>query len=176
SDGTAKSFTCALRFTPDSLAPETPLPAVSPEALQAIPNFPALAPDQAAYFDIAKDEQRTFTLDVAEPGLYRVESTGLLQTQGAMRTRTVISLDSEANNGTGRNFLTQQYLGQGAYQVSVGAQGESHGHMGVVASRTILTDGGALSAGIPARASIAAGNGVLYTFTIPEDGHYHLRV
>ena len=175
SNTTDKAFFCALKFTPDSLAPETPLPAVSAEALQAIPKFPALIPDQPQYFDIVKDEHRTFSFEIAQPGLYRVESSGLLQTEAAMRTRTVVSLDSEANNGTGRNFLLQQYLGQGSYQITVAAQGETRGHMGVAASQTVLMDGGALSPGVPARNTIAAGNGLVYTFSIPTAGHYHLR-
>jgi hypothetical protein len=170
-----KALSAALRFTPDSLAPETPLPAVSAEALRAIPNFPPLPLQQPTYFDIAKEERRTFALEVAEPGLYRVESGGLLQTEGAIRTRTVVSLDREANNGTGRNFLLQQYLGQGSYQLSLEAQGETHGHMGVSVVRTVLTDGGALSLGVPARETIAAGNGLAYVFTILTAGRYRLR-
>ncbi len=174
-NATEKAMNVALQFLPDSLAPTTPLPKVSPEALAAIPSFPALVPQQTAYFDIAKTEQRTFALDVAEPGLYRVESSGLLQTEGNMRTRTVISLDRQANNGTGRNFLLQQYLGQGRYQVSVESQGETHGRMGVVAARTELMDGGALSLGVPARDTIASGNGLVYTFEIAEPGQYKLQ-
>ena len=172
---TDKAFNLALHFAPDDLAPTAPLPKVSAAALAAIPRFPALAPQVPAFFDIEKTERRTFALDVADPGLYRVESSGLLQTEGNMRTRTVISLDRQAANGTGRNFLLQQYLGQGSYQVSVESQGETHGHMGVVAARTILTDGGALSLGVPARDTILAGNGLVYTFTIPGAGRYRLQ-
>ncbi len=172
---TDKAITLALRFQPDALAPETPLPKVSAEALQAIPNFPPLVAQQPAYFDIVRDEHKTFALDVAQPGLYRVESTGLLQTEGAIRTRTVISLDTEANNGTGRNFLIQQYLGQGAYQLSLASQGATEGHMGVVADQTKLTDGGVLSLGIPARDTLQAGNGIVYTLRIEKAGRYHLQ-
>ncbi len=172
---TDKAVTLALRFQPDALAPETPLPKVSAEALAAIPNFPPLVPQQPAYFDIVRGERKTFALDVAEPGLYRVESSGLLQTEGAIRTRTVVSLDKEANNGTGRNFLIQQYLGQGAYQLSLSPQGETQGHMGVVAAQTKLIDGGALSLGVPARNTLQAGDGIVYTFRIPKAGRYRLQ-
>src|SRR6185369_9518280 len=77
--------------------------------------------------------------------------------------------------GTGRNFLVQQYLGQGAYQVTVAAQGDTHGHMGVAATQTVLMNGGALSPGIPARNTIAAGNGLVYIFSIAKPGRYHLQ-
>jgi uncharacterized protein YecT (DUF1311 family) len=174
-NATDKAFNAALRYTPDDLAPNAPLPKVSAEALAAIPDFPPLVPQQTAYFDIAKTEQRTFALDVAEAGLYRVESTGLLQTEGNMRSRTIISLDRQANNGTGRNFLLQDYLGQGRYQVSVESQGETNGRMGVSAARTDLMDGGALSLGVPARDTIASGNGLVYTFEIAAAGQYRLQ-
>ncbi|MDQ7246381.1 lysozyme inhibitor LprI family protein [Dongia sedimenti] len=174
-NATDQAFNAALRYMPDDLAPHAPLAKVPAETLASIPTFPPLVPEQPAYFDIAKTEQRTFALDVAEAGLYRVESTGLLQGEGNMRSRTVISLDRQANNGTGRNFLLQQYLGQGHYQVSVAAQGETHGRMGVVAARTELMDGGALSLGVPARDTIASGNGLVYTFDIAAAGRYRLQ-
>src|SRR5206468_2883582 len=172
---TSKALAAALRFTPDALMPDAPLPAVSPELLKAVLDFSALVAQQPRYFDIEPGEQRTFALDVDEPGLYRVESSGLLQTEGVMRTRTVVSLDSQANNGTGRNFLLQQYLGQGSYQVSVAAQGETHGHLGVAATRTVLKEGGALSLGIAARNTILAGNGLSYSFAIAVAGRYRLQ-
>ena len=87
----------------------------------------------------------------------------------------MISLDRQANNGTGRNFLLQQYLGQGSYQVSVEAEGKTRGRMGVSAARTTLMDGGALSLGVPARDTIAAGDGLVYTFDIAEAGQYRLQ-
>ncbi|GAB2176504.1 lysozyme inhibitor LprI family protein [Dongia sp. agr-C8] len=170
-----KAMMASLQFTPESLAPDTPLPKLAPEILAAVPEFPLLEPRQTTYFDIAKGEQRTFALDIAEAGLYRVESSGLLQTEGNMRTRTVLSLDRQASNGTGRNFLLQQYLGQGSYQVSVAAQGETHGRMGVTAAPTVMKDGGALSLDVPARDTILAGDGLVYTFKIEEAGQYKLQ-
>jgi len=172
---TDKAMMASLQFTPDSLAPNTPLPKIAPEVLAAIPKFPALEPQKTSYFDIAKGEHRTFALDIAEAGLYRVESSGLLQTEGNMRTRTVLSLDAQANNGTGRNFLLQQYLGQGSYQVTVAAQGETHGRMGVTTAPTLMKDGGALSLDVPARDTIQSGDGLVYTFKIEEAGQYRLQ-
>jgi uncharacterized protein YecT (DUF1311 family) len=172
---TDKAMMASLQFTPDSLAPDTPLPKIAPEILAAIRKFPSLEPQKTIYFDIAKGEHRTFALDIAEAGLYRVESSGLLQTEGNMRTRTVISLDAQANNGTGRNFLLQQYLGQGAYQVTVAAQGETHGRMGVTTAPTLMKDGGALSLDVPARDTIQSGDGLVYTFKIEAAGQYRLQ-
>lgn len=164
-----------LHETPAALAPETPLPPISAERLASIPVFPALGAEAPAFFDIAKDEKKTFALSIKQPGLYRLESSGLLQTEGAIRTRIILALDRQSNNGTGRNFLIQQYLGEGDYQLSLNAQGQTRGHMGVGLTPTVLDDGGQLSLDLPARHSLAAGHGLRYSFTIPADGHYRLR-
>ncbi|HVI89516.1 MAG TPA: lysozyme inhibitor LprI family protein, partial [Dongiaceae bacterium] len=164
-----------LHDTPAALAPETPLPPVEAERLAAIPVFPALSAEAPAYFDIAKDEKKTFALSIKQPGLYRLQSSGLLQTEGAIRTRIILALDRQSNNGTGRNFLIQQYLGEGDYQLTLNAQGQTRGHMGVGLTPTVLDDGGQLSLDLPARHSLQAGHGLRYSFTIPADGHYHLR-
>jgi hypothetical protein len=170
-----KPVALSLHETPVDLAPETPLQSISAEALAEIPTFPALPANEPAYLDIAKDEKKTFAISVRDPGLYRLETAGLLQTEGAIRTRTVVALDRQANNGTGRNFLIQQYLGEGDYQLTVNAQGQTQGHMGVTLMPTTLEDGGILSLQHPARRSLIAGHGLLYTFVIPNTGRYHLR-
>jgi uncharacterized protein len=164
-----------LRETPAALAPETPLPPIGADRLAAIPVFPTLAAEAPTFFDIAKDEKKTFALSIKQPGLYRLESSGLLQTEGAIRTRIILALDRQSNNGIGRNFLIQQYLGEGDYQLTLNTQGRTLGHMGVALSPTVLDDGGPLSLNLPARHSLQAGHGLRYSFTIPAAGQYHLR-
>lgn len=170
-----KPLFVTLHDAPAALAPETPLPAVSADRLAAMPVFPALSDGAPAFFDIAKDEKKTFAVSVQKRGLYRLETTGLLQTEGALRTRTVLALDRQSDNGTGRNFLIQQYLGEGAYQLTVNAQGQTQGHLGLSLAPTALDEGGELSADLPARRSLPAGHGLQYSFTIPAAGHYRLR-
>lgn len=164
-----------LHDTPAALAPETPLPPIGVDRLAAIPVFPVLAVNALSPVDIAPAEKRTFAVSVQKPGLYRLETTGLLQTEGAIRTRIVLALDRQSSNGTGRNFLIQQYLGQGDYQLTVNAQGQTQGHMGVVLTPTALDEGGQLVTDLPARHSLTAGHGLHYSFTVPTAGHYHLR-
>ena len=84
------------------------------------------------------------------PALYRLESTGLLSTEGNLRTRTIPSYRRGSEGGVGRNFLVQEYLREGDYQITVKANGQSTGHLGVSLSRTRLHDGGTLSPGDPA--------------------------
>ncbi|HZF33150.1 MAG TPA: hypothetical protein VE914_05060, partial [Candidatus Angelobacter sp.] len=174
-NGTNGLLNVALDYTPQERLPDTPLPPITEAALQAIPHFPLLDARQPYYFDIIKDERRTFGLTVARPALYRIETTGLLQTEGTVRTRTVVSLDKQAKNGVGRNFLIQQYLGEGDYQATVAPQGQTQGHLGVQLTETPVEEDGALTLGNPARHTIAAGQGLSYSFTIAEAGRYRLR-
>jgi uncharacterized protein YecT (DUF1311 family) len=172
---TSAPLNLALDYTPQERLPDTPPPPVSAAALQAIPQFPLLTAQLPAFFDIAKEERRSFAVTVTRPALYRIETTGLLQTEGTVRTRTVVSLDRQAKNGVGRNFLIQQYLGEGDYQATVAPQGEAEGHLGLQLTETPVQEGGALTLGNPARHTLAAGQGLSYDFTITEAGKYRLR-
>jgi uncharacterized protein YecT (DUF1311 family) len=170
-----KPISLTLHETPVELAPETPLPAMSAATLAQIPVFPPLLANEPVFFDVAAAEKRSFNVTVKQPGLYRLETSGLLQTEGAIRTPTVIALDRQSNNGTGRNFLIQQYLGEGDYQLTMGAQGQTQGHLGLTLTPTTLDDGGQLSLQLPARHALPAGHGLAYSFTIAKAGRYHLR-
>jgi uncharacterized protein YecT (DUF1311 family) len=170
-----KPLSLTLHETPVELAPETPLPAMSAGRLAQIPVFPPLLAQEPVFVDVAPSEKRTFNVAVKEPGLYRLETSGLLQTEGAIRTPTVIALDRQSNNGTGRNFLIQQYLGEGDYQLTVNTQGQTQGHLGLTLTPTTLEDGGQLSLQLPARHSLLAGHGLAYRFNIGKAGRYHLR-
>lgn len=155
--------------------PEAPLPRVPEAALDALPNFPVLSEQTPRFTDLGRELSATFALRVDEPGLYRVESTGLLATAGALRTRIVPSFAESAQNGVGRNFLLGQYLREGDYQVTVTTQGESAGHLGVALRRVPLRDGGSLVEGVPARASLGADEGLAYRFSVEKEGDYSLE-
>ncbi len=158
-----------------SRRPDAPLQPIEMEALAAIPDFPLITADQPAFFDLERGGQATFRLQVDEPALYVLESTGLLATEGWVRTRTVLSLAEGVENGVGRNFLIQSYLGSGEYQVTVQARGASRGHAGLRLRRSRLDDGGALVHGLPARASVPAGDGLVYRFSVDEEGMFDLN-
>lgn len=167
--------TVALRFTPQALAPDTPLPPLTAAARERMLQFETLEPGRPTFLDLDRSESRSFAFMVVEPALYRLETTGLLQTEGTLRTRTVVALDRQERNGVGRNFLIQQYLGEGDYQSTVAVQGETRGHLGLQLARTAVGQGGTLTLGMPARRTLAAGEGLAYSFTIAERGVYRLR-
>ena len=165
---------CSLRAEPVRLLDSSPLPELPAAALAALPAFPALAAGAPTFLDLARGATATFLVHAARPALYRLESSGLLATAGNLRTRTVLSLDRQSGAGIGRNFLIQQYLREGDYQLTVAAEGESAGHLGVALSETPILDGGALEPGLPARVTLPPGQGVAYRFHVAARGEYRL--
>ena len=167
--------TAVLWLEPPAERTRKTAPPLPDTSLARLPDLPQLRDGRPVNTDLERGERETWRVIASEPGLYRLESTGLLATSGALRTRTVTSLASARENGTGRNFLLQRYLRQGAYQLSVNPNGRSEGHLGVRLARTTLHDGGALTTATPARVTLEPGEGVVYTFTIAEAGRYRLR-
>lgn len=163
----------SLGVEPLELQAGSPLPPV-PSAAAALPGFPVLRPGAPQWINLERDATATFLLQSDKPALYEVRSTGLLATSGLLRTRTVPELRAEEENGVGRNFLLQQYLREGDYQVTVGALGRSRGHLGVEIAATPVDDAGELRAGMPARWTLPAGRAAVWRFTIAEPGTYDL--
>ncbi|MTJ79762.1 MAG: hypothetical protein F8N37_01890 [Telmatospirillum sp.] len=164
----------SLHFAPKE-APAADLPAMSARDLAALPDFPVLKPGVARSADLSRQQSATFLVTVDRPALYRLESTGLLETSGVLRTRVQPSLDQAAGNGVGRNFLLQQYLRAGVYQLSVSPRGRTQGHLGVLLSASPVGEGGTLSPGVAAHAALAAGQGLSYDLEIARAGQYRIR-
>ncbi len=165
----------SLALEPTALAADRPLPAIAPERLAKLPKLTPLTEQEPVFFDLKEGASRTFLLRADHPALWRLESTGLLATAGRLRTRTVTNLVEESENGVGRNFLVQRYLREGDYQVTVTALGRSAGHLGVRLGAAPVADGGSLSPGVPARRSLAVGEGVAYSFEVPAEGRYRVQ-
>lgn len=166
-------FSIAAR--PLSLEKDVPLPPLPDGALAALPKFPALLEGTALGLDLAQEEAATYGLTVRDPGLYRIETTGLLATNALLRTRTVTSFRSEGENGVGRNALVADFLREGDYQVTVQPRGRSAGHLGVVLSKTTVVDGGAVTDGVPARLSLDAGEAAALKLVVARAGTYRIR-
>lgn len=135
----------------------------------------SLKPSSPLPLDLAARQEVELELEVPEDGLYVVETTGLLATSGAIRTRTVTSLASGDRNGAGRNLRVARYLREGTYLVRIQTEEESAGHLNVVLRRTHHLDGGPLRDGAPARASVPADTAVAYTFTVEQAGVWRVR-
>ncbi len=165
---------CSLTFESELSKPGAALPVMPPEKLGDIPTFPVVTLEQPLFFDLEMHGSQTFIIHADQPGLYRVETTGLLATQGSLRTRLIPMFDQSAQNGSGRNFLLQHYLREGDYQVTVRTLGSSNGHLGLEIARTNIIDGGNLRDGIPGRATLHSGEAIQYTLTILQGGRYRI--
>jgi uncharacterized protein len=165
----------SLIYTAAALLRTAPLPAVDPARLADRPKFPVLTPGKPAFLNLEKDESATYTLAVDKPALYRLESSGIIETTGAIRTRIVTALDDQTANGIGRNFMIQQYLREGDYQVTARPAGQSHGAIGLSAETTPVADLGALEPELWARATLSPGQAGRYRFHIAEGGNYRLN-
>ena len=166
----------SLHLEPARVSASTPLPRFDEIAENAhVASLPVLTETEPRFFDLAPNENSSFLVRADAPALYQLQTTGLLATEGNLRTRTVVSFRRQAENGVGRNFLIQQYLREGDYQVTVTPQGYSTGRVGLRLERTALVEGGELVDGMTARATLAPGEAISYALDIREEGIYHLE-
>ena len=165
----------SLQFAATRLSVTEPLPPIDDKTLRSIPDFPTLTDKQPEYFDLDRNQPATYLVKVDKPALYRLESSGLLETEGNLRTRTIPSLVRQQANGVGRNFLIQQYLREGDYQLTLQPRYKTRGHLGLSLSRTGIEDDGLLTTDVASRATLRAGQGLTYRFSIKRKGTYRLR-
>ncbi len=165
----------SLGVEPSRLASKTPLPALPDARLAGLPKFPVITAEAPSFLDLKRHSTKNFSVRVDKPGLYQFESSGLLQTAGKVRTRTVTSLFEEAENGVGRNFQIQRYLREGDYQLGVSTRGQTQGDLGVRLTRTEVMDGGELRESQVARALLPSGRALAYRMRVARRGSYHLQ-
>jgi uncharacterized protein len=164
----------SIAFLADALRPDTPLPPIPPDKTTP-PEMPRRAPGPPGYYDLAASQSLSFALPVDHPALYRVESLGLVEMGGALRTRILPMMATAEANGIGRNFLLQQYLREGDYQVTVKAAGKSYGRIGVAIGETPVLDRGLIEADLPARLTLPPGEAAAYRIHVATEGDYHIR-
>jgi uncharacterized protein YecT (DUF1311 family) len=164
----------SLSFVPAALQPEAALPPLAAGLTQP-PELPKRPPGPPAYVDLAQAQSLLFALPVEHPGLYRAESLGLVETSGAIRTRIQPSLAQDQAGGIGRNFLLQQYLREGDYQLSVKPAGKSYGRIGIAVTATPVAEQGLIEVGRPARLTLQPGQAARYRFHIGQAGEYRLH-
>lgn len=137
--------------------------------------LPVLAEQAPVFMDLGVREQRTALLSVASPGLYRIETTGLLKTSLTLRSAVRTKLFAAEANGIGRNALLSQYLKEGTYLLTTQTMDESAGHLGLRVKRTEVTTGAPLSLGHEVKAEVPAHQGIVYPFQLTEGGRYTIR-
>ncbi len=165
----------SLALEPRRLSTGIPLPALSQAALDSLPKFPVLTDSKPLYFDLDRNSSSTFNLRADKSELYQIQSTGLLATDGNLRSRTTPRFVRESQNGKGRNFFMRQYLHEGDYQITVASNGQSRGHLGLTMEKSGLIQAGFLTNRTPARLSLASGKAAAYQFIITKPGEYRLR-
>lgn len=170
-----KTISYSLTFEPKRLASNTPLPQIPNSDSTDKPRFPILSSTKPAFLNLAQNQTATYNVKVTKPSLYRLETSGLLSTEGNLRTRTELSLVRRLSNGVGRNFLIQQYLREGDYQLSIKPRGKSQGRTRLSLQQTTLINNGQLTDGVTARFTLPADRGLAYEFQIKEKSHYRLR-
>lgn len=163
----ARTVVLAWRRAPATIAaiPEPPPPDAGAAVQAGTPTF----------FDLARDERRSFGLTVAEGGLYRIETLGRLRTRGQLATPFIPRLGEAAANGVGQNMLIQTTLRAGHYRVQVSAQA-STGHAGLLAAPAPLLSTAELRPGGSVRATLPAGSGAAVPITLDAEQTVRLEV
>jgi len=164
----------SIGFLADSRRTDTPLPLI-PADQTKVPDLPARPPGPPGFYDFASGQSMTFSLPVQQPALYRMESLGLAEMAGTVRTRIVPSLATAQANGVGRNFLLQQYLREGDYQITANTAGKSYGRVGVAIDKMPVIDHGPIEPDLPARLTLQPGEAAAYRVHIAAEGEYHLQ-
>ena len=159
---------------PERLSSAPPLP--FPDALvAAFPRFPVVSAGKTVFLDLDRKSNRLYAIDVREPALYRIETTGRLNTELVLRDRFANFSRSARSNGVGRNAMLIEYLLAGQYQLTVATQEQSAGHLGLAAYRNPLQEGGELEAGIDNRSFAPAFSGIGYEVKILTSGNYRVE-
>lgn len=173
-DAAASRFLLVRAERPE-LSPEGPPPPFPDADRAAVPKFESLPAGATAFLDLDRSASKPYALRVAEPGFYRIETTGRLATSLALSDRFRQFQRSASANGAGRNALLIEYLLPGDYLVSVQTQGQSAGRLGLAAYRNPIAEGGRLEAGLDNRKRIEAFSGAAYDVIIPAAGRYRFE-
>lgn len=173
--GSGEARMVFLSALPPERAPGGPAPEFPDAARAAWPRFPILEPGKPVWLDLDRGGDRTYALRVAQPGLYRLESTGRLATSLRLADRFQNFVRDAQANGVGRNALILEYLLPGEYQIRVAAQGQSAGRLGLSAARGAWVEAGALEPGIDNRAFVEAFAGAAYSVRLPGAGRYRFE-
>ncbi len=127
------------------------------------------------FFDLGHDARHGVTLEVAQGGLFRVETLGRMRTSGRLSTAFLPALGEGDANGIGSNMLIQAALRAGRYRVEVTAH-DSSGHLGLLASPAPLLRGATLVPGGSVRATLPAGSGSAFPVEVASPGRFRLQV
>jgi hypothetical protein len=155
------------------IARPMPVPVATLPTPRPAAALPAVAAGQPQFFDLARDQSRSFALTLPDGGLWRIETLGRLQTAGSVATAFVAPLDQASANGIGRNMLIARHLRAGAYRVTVTAEASS-GRVGLIARPAPVQPAPPLRPGAAVRSALPAGSGLTIPIEIAAGGPYRL--
>ena len=134
-----------------------------------------LAMGATRYVTLGKRGSAEYGFRIKEAGIYRVETTGRLNTKITLRDRFGGLSKSQSGNGVGRNALVAEFFLPGDYLAITETVGESAGRMGISLSKGELRKGGALQDGVDKRAAVRANSAVVYDFKAGKRARYRFE-
>lgn len=164
-----------LKATPPELLNTSPIPVYSQEKLSMLPKYPVLDAPSEGFTDIDRNSSATWFLNVTEPSLYKVETTGRLATTILIQDRFGNFNISQSCNGVARNALMLPYLLSGQYRILVSTVDQSAGRMGITVQKCNLVEGGKIQKEYENRTSVPEFSGVRYTMDIDKKGTYTIQ-
>ncbi|MBN1524598.1 MAG: hypothetical protein JW904_08950 [Spirochaetales bacterium] len=162
---------CSVYAYEKTQVDRTPKPNLKPLA----ESFPVLTGEKPWFADFERNETKRLLLQVDNPGLYRIETTGRLAMSVSIQTALIPSLASASENGSGRNAVIAQYVRPGYYLVSVTTRGRTTGRAGVFLKKTALVDEGNLPVDIISRKTIPGDAALRYSLLPFEEGKYRIN-
>jgi hypothetical protein len=114
-------------------------------------------------------------VDIPAPGVYRMETTGLLATAAELSSFNVLNLASGNNNGTGRNFRLLRWLSKGRWRLGLRALGRSAGDTQLSLTRAPMLAQDELKPGAAVARGMRPGESWPIALRISEPGDYALQ-
>ncbi|NLD93291.1 MAG: hypothetical protein GX639_11560 [Fibrobacter sp.] len=164
-----------LKAIPRELLISTTIPVYSQEKLSSLPKFQTLDAPSEVFTDIERNSSVTWFLNVKEPSLYKVETTGRLATTILIQDRFGNFSVSQSCNGVAKNALILPYLLSGQYRLLVSTVDQSAGRTGIAVQKCDLIDGGKIQKEYENRTSVPEFSGVRYTMNIDKKGIYTIE-
>lgn len=137
-----------------------------------VSRLPLLRAGELIPFDLGRNDQKIFNLEVPADGFYSLKTTGRLRTRITLRSPLRPVILSAAENVDGANAEILSYLKKGLYQVAVTTLGQTRGHLGVRMNRTDIADWGLFLPDSDRKIGLKAGEGGMYELSLPTNSEY----
>jgi hypothetical protein len=145
------------------------------EQIKTEDQYADLVLNQVNYQHFERLESKSFRLVITEPGIYRLETLGLLEMRLSVRTKTITEMFNGEANGIGRNALIQQYLKSGIYYLTAQTIGNSMGKAGIVVTKSVSKNMPFLAPDGIDRQTVKPNEAIVYPIHIKKSGTYQIQ-